>query len=91
MSFPASHSLAFLRLLSPMYISWRRSTSPRFLKTGSWVIFADTTETAVYRIDSPARQQVEGLAVCRTVRLPHLHKVRTKLEQVPDEGNLNGS
>lgn len=34
MFFPGLHSLALLMLLSPMYISWRRSTSQWFLKLG---------------------------------------------------------
>lgn len=87
---PGLHSLALLMLLSPMYISWRRSTSRWFLKLGVGSFLLTPKKKAVYRINWPAFQQVEGLAACRTTRLLHLHKVRTKPEQVPGEGNLNG-
>lgn len=55
------------------------------LGVGSFLL---TPKKAVCGIDSPASQKVEGLAACMTVRLLHLHKVITELEQVPEKGNL---
>ena len=50
-----------------------------------------TLTKAAHGIDSPARRKGEGPAAWTTVRLLHLHKVITELEQGPEKGNLHES